>query len=405
MAGLAFRLSPLCVVIIYLSTNIEITMIFPYKSPQFENLKRRFENQIHKHSEYLDLSTETNDLIKAVLNILDSKNKKNLSILDSIDLKYHNWEKIGVALNDNALAEYNKCLYDFSKQEKPRAVLVRKVIESIYIVLLADIYEASLITTVETHRTFFEQAVVSLQSYSYTLTHDSFNKLCYLWYIIPQEVFSRHLNQRLNSSVIQTINKLHEHQDLIEEENRKNILLKQDIAEIQETLNNQKSEYNFVGLSNGFRTLRDSKVTELESEKLTYNCLMGLIIALILVKSAWSAYYLNINAFNSPIFIIVTISTILFLFILLYFFRISLVNVKSIKSQILQIDLRLTLCQFIHNYDSDTKDLREGMKESFERFESVIFAPIVATEDQMPATFDGLEQLTGLLSSFNKGSK
>lgn len=250
-------------------------MIFPYKSPQFENLKRKFENQIHKHSEYLDLSTETNDLVKAVLSILDSKNKKNLSILDSIDLKYHNWEKIGVALNDNALAEDNKNLYDFSKQEKPRASLVRKVIESIYIVLLADIYEASLITTFETHRSFFEQAVTSLQSYSYTLTYDSLNKLCYLWYIIPQEVFSRHLNRRLDSSVIQTINNLHEHQDLIEEENRKNILLKQDIREIQETLNNQKSEYNFVGLSNGFRTLRKQKKKELNSQGYIYYGLDG----------------------------------------------------------------------------------------------------------------------------------
>jgi len=380
-------------------------MIFPYKSPQFGNLKRKFENQIHEHSEYLDLSTETNDLVKAVLNILDSKNKKNLSILDSIDLKYHNWEKIGVALNDNALAEDNKNLYEFSKQEKPRASLVRKVIESIYMVLLADIYEASLITTFETHRSFFEQAVISLQSYSYTLTYDSLNKLCYLWYIIPQEVFSRHLNRRLNSSVIQTINKLHEHQDLIEEENRKNILLKKDIMEIQETLNNQKSEYNFVGLSNGFRTLREQKKKELNWQNGAYYGLMTIIVLLIISKSVWSADYLISNNFDSPIFIMITISTVLFLFILLYFFRISLVNVKSIKSQILQIDLRLTLCQFIHNYDSDTKELREGMKESFERFESVIFAPIVATEDQMPATFDGLEQLTGLLSSFNKGSK
>lgn len=380
-------------------------MIFPYKSPQFENLKRKFENQIHKHSEYLDLSTETNDLVTAVLNILDSKNKKNLSILDSIDLKYHNWEKIGVALNDNALAEDNKNLYEFSKQEKPRASLVRKVIESIYIVLLADIYEASLITTFETHRSFFEQAVISLQSYSYTLTYDSLNKLCYLWYIIPQEVFSRHLNRRLNSSVIQTINKLHEHQDLIEEENRKNILLKKDIMEIQETLNNQKSEYNFVGLSNGFRTLKEQKKKELNWQNGAYYGLMTIIVLLIISKSVWSANYLISNNFDSPIFIMITISTVLFLFILLYFFRISLVNVKSIKSQILQIDLRLTLCQFIHNYDSDTKELREGMKESFERFESVIFAPIVATEDQMPATFDGLEQLTGLLSSFNRSSK
>lgn len=404
MAGLAFGLSSLCAVIIYLSTNIEITMIFPYKSPQFGNLKRKFENQIHEHSEYLDLSTETNDLVKAVLNILDSKNKKNLSILDSIDLKYHNWEKIGVALNDNALAEDNKNLYEFSKQEKPRASLVRKVIESLYIVLLADIYEASLITTFETHRSFFEQGVISLQSYSYTLTYDSLNKLCYLWYIIPQEVFSRHLNRRLNSSVIQTINKLHEHQDLIEEENRKNILLKKDIMEIQETLNNQKSEYNFVGLSNGFRTLREQKKKELNWQNGAYYGLMTIIVLLIISKSVWSADYLISNNFDSPIFIIITISTVLFLFILLYFFRISLVNVKSIKSQILQIDLRLTLCQFIHNYDSDTKELREGMKESFERFESVIFAPIVATEDQMPATFDGIEQITNLLGSItNKG--
>lgn len=262
-----------------------------------------------------------------------------------------------------------------------------------------------MITTFETHRSFFEQAVISLQSYSYTLTYDSLNKLCYLWYIIPQEVFSRHLNRRLNSSVIQTINKLHEHQDLIEEENRKNILLKKDIMEIQETLNNQKSEYNFVGLSNGFRTLKEQKKKELNWQNGAYYGLMTIIVLLIISKSVWSANYLISNNFDSPIFIMITISTVLFLFILLYFFRISLVNVKSIKSQILQIDLRLTLCQFIHNYDSDTKELREGMKESFERFESVIFAPIVATEDQMPATFDGLEQLTGLLSSFNRSSK
>lgn len=132
---------------------------------------------------------------------------------------------------------------------------------------------------------------------------------------------------------------------------------------------------------------------------------MLIIISLIAIKSTWSTYYLSANELNNPVFIIITISTILFLFILLYFFKISLVNVRSIKSQILQIDLRLTLCQFIHNYDADTKGLREGMKESFERFESVIFSPIVATEDQMPATFDGLEQLTGILGSFNKGSK
>ena len=98
--------------------------------------------------------------------------------------------------------------------------------------------------------------------------------------------------------------------------------------EIQETLNNQKSEYNFVGLSNGFRTLREQKKKELNWQNGAYYGLMTIIVLLIISKSVWSANYLISNNFDSPIFIMITISTVLFLFILLYFFRISLVNVK-----------------------------------------------------------------------------
>jgi len=46
---------------------------------------------------------------------------------------------------------------------------------------------------------------------------------------------------------------------------------------------------------------------------------------------------------------------------------------KSIQSQILQIELRMTLCQFIQNYAEQSKALKEQNKEGFEKFESLIF--------------------------------
>ena len=265
-------------------------------------------------------------------------------------------------------------------------------------------YEGSLIISDSKTKNYFASVTNDLQYYANILSDDIFKRLTYLWFDIPRNIFLVHLDQHLDKEVVDTVENLKKNQIYINEKINLSNSLKNDIKIIQESLDEQKSEYNFVGLSNGFKLLKDSKVAELKSEKFVYNFLMGIIILLIIAKSVWSASYLSNNDFNSPMFIIITVSTVLFLFILLYFFRISLVNVKSIKSQILQIDLRLTLCQFIHNYDSNTKDLREGMKESFSKFESVIFSPLVATEDQMPSTFDGLEQLTGMIGLFNKKS-
>ncbi|MBK7299223.1 MAG: hypothetical protein IPI79_01660 [Moraxellaceae bacterium] len=73
---------------------------------------------------------------------------------------------------------------------------------------------------------------------------------------------------------------------------------------------------------------------------------------------------------------------------------------KSIQSQILQIELRMTLCQFIQNYAEQSKVLKEQNKEGFEKFESLIFSSIVSSDDKIPATFDGVEQLASLLKVF-----
>lgn len=380
-------------------------MLYKYKSEEFKSLKNKVISYLNNYSNTDECTKKQRKIINTFSIILSDNNIENINSLDTQDLKFNNWVDVNNAVNSHLLSYQNHILFRIHNDMHSDSLTHSDVIDSLYLVLYADMYEFSLITENENLRDFFSKYTEELVLNSDSLLEDSFKRLTYLWFIIPKEVFGKHLQQHLDPEVIKTVATLKSNEDFIEKKLNSNELLKQDIEEIQKSLEEQKSEYNFVGLSNGFRALREQKKKELDWQNGAYYILMAIIILLIISKSVWSANYLVSNNFDSPVFIIVTISTVLFLFILLYFFRISLVNVKSIKSQILQIDLRLTLCQFIHNYDSDTKDLREGMKESFERFESVIFAPIVATEDQMPATFDGLEQLTGLLNSFNRSSK
>lgn len=379
-------------------------MIFKYSSQEFENLKSSLQIFLHENINSSSLNQNKKDIIHVLLEVLKEESIEKIKTLDNKDLMFNKWTNLNESLNNNTLSNTNLVLYKFFAND-PIQYIVEDKIEALFLALYADIYEGSLLTTDSQDKDFFEEILHNLNYYTSTISEENFKVLTYLWIEIPRNVFLNHLDQHLDKEVIETVKIFKENEDFLEKQKLLNDKTKEDIKKIQSSLEEQKSEYNFVGLSNGFRTLREQKQKELNWQNGSYYILIAIIILLIISKSVWSANYLVSNNFDSPIFIIVTISTVLFLFILLYFFRISLVNVKSIKSQILQIDLRLTLCQFIHNYDSDTKELREGMKESFERFESVIFAPIVATEEQMPATFDGLEQLTGILSSFNRSPK
>lgn len=380
-------------------------MLFNYESDNFEYLRKTLHDFFVSPDLFSSTPENSQGLKELFTEILDEKNTAQLSKLDHNNLLYNSWDDINKARNGNYLSQDNTLLYEIHKNGEITQSQIPKVYLSLLLVLYADFYEASLVLDDENDKDYFHQMSNRLLYLSEKLSDIDLRKLSFLWMEIPRNIFDKHLGEHLDRSVLETVELLRNNQEFIENKISISNSLKKDVEEIENSLNEQKREYNFVGLSDGFRTLREQKKNELDTQNYTYYGLMAIIILLIISKSIWSARYLSSNSFDNPVFIILTISTVLFLFILLYFFKISLVNVRSIKSQILQIDLRLTLCQFIHNYDSNTKGLREGMKESFERFESVIFAPIVATEDQMPATFDGLEQLTGLLSSFNRSSK
>ncbi len=381
-------------------------MISKYETPDFKTLQAILYEFLDKKSNDTNVSTEKRKLSGLLSEAINVVHNDRLYELDKLNLTYNSWSDSGKAINENLLANYNVTLLKIIHGENIENFALDSIIESLYLVLYADFYEASLIISDINDKKFFESTVANLNYHVEYLSPESLKRLRYLWFEIPKNVFTVHLNQHLDSKVLETVEKLQTNDTFIKEKYIASETLKKEIEKIKESLEEQKQAYNFVGLSNGFNSLRVNKIAELKSEKFSYNILIISIIVLIIIKSLWSMYYLNNNDISNPVFIVTTASTILFLFILLYFFKISLVNMKSIKSQVLQIDLRLTLCQFIHNYETDTAKLRSAdMKESFNKFESVIFAPLVATEDQMPATFDGLEQLTGLLSSFNKSAK
>lgn len=85
--------------------------------------------------------------------------------------------------------------------------------------------------------------------------------------------------------------------------------------------------------------------------------------------------------------------------LLLYFFKVCLQSYRSVKSQLLQLDLRIALCQFILKYSDLSHKLRSqsGSVETLVRFEQVIFSGIVSGESDIPSTFDGLDQVVKLL--------
>ncbi|NDV21764.1 hypothetical protein [Desulfovibrio sp. JC022] len=189
------------------------------------------------------------------------------------------------------------------------------------------------------------------------------------------------------------------HAENLKETWDKEIKDKQDKVNLLQTaLEKQKTGYNFVGLHKGFNQLSTEKDKE---KKWSFRWVLLLGVA-ILALIGFEFYYastrievtsLGTVATNNYFRLIPMFSGVI---VLLYFFRIALINYKSVKSQILQIELRKTLCQFIQNYSDYSKEIKAKDKEALAKFENIIFSGIVADEGNIPSTFDGLDQLTKL---------
>ncbi len=82
--------------------------------------------------------------------------------------------------------------------------------------------------------------------------------------------------------------------------------------------------------------------------------------------------------------------------LLLYYFRIALHSYTNSRSQIMQLQLRNAVCQFIEDYVNFKKNNKE-VEGGFDKFEALVFSGLAPSDDKVPSTFDGLEQLSKLI--------
>ncbi|WP_171854459.1 hypothetical protein [Enterobacter hormaechei] len=152
-------------------------------------------------------------------------------------------------------------------------------------------------------------------------------------------------------------------------------------------LDEYKGDFNFVLLSKAFSNLLSTKKDELEkTSKVTrfFICALIAIPFILLANHVFDWYVVKMDvtaiAYYLPVFSLELL--------ILYFMRLYYVEEKTIKTQILQIEQRLSLCEFIHDY-VETKNKSGSDKESWVLFEKLIFSPIQLTSENIPSLLDG----------------
>jgi hypothetical protein len=165
------------------------------------------------------------------------------------------------------------------------------------------------------------------------------------------------------------------------------------INALEAKLKKYEQGFNFVALYDGFKSLSDTKKAELSKANFSVN-LWILVCSFLPVIGALSYY------FTKDIYVNIPLASMLLLSIM--FYRVAIINHKSIKSQILQLDLRKTLCQFIQDYAEYSEELKSKNQYTLQKFEDMIFSGLVANEEQLPTSFDGVDQISKLVKALKK---
>lgn len=173
------------------------------------------------------------------------------------------------------------------------------------------------------------------------------------------------------------------------------------INENKQYLENMRTNSGFVALKFGFQRLLDSK-TEEATRSSHYLVLFG--AALLIVPFVEILYFMSkgFSINTEPTTLVgILLPAITIQLLLVYFFRINLITYKSLRAQQLQIDLRVSICQFFESY-AEFVSKNEKLQRSVSKFENMMFSSIVASETAIPSVFDGTEQIIKIFDALKK---
>ncbi|WP_427941410.1 hypothetical protein [Acinetobacter schindleri] len=196
----------------------------------------------------------------------------------------------------------------------------------------------------------------------------------------------------LNKNISSITSKVNEWQSTLTEQTA-------EVEKWHNSLKSYKDAFNFVGIFDGFNELHKKKVNELWWARCGLLSLAAsILIALGYEINSIREIIIEKNTIDIVSLIALTVPFTLLIFLLLYFFKIVLQTMRSIQSQLLQLDLRLTLCRFIQGYADSASELKKKHPDGFDKFESIIFSPLVTSDDKIPHTFEGLDQLSSVVN-------
>ena len=231
------------------------------------------------------------------------------------------------------------------------------------------------------------------------------SQLIFANYIMPAAIAKRLIGHP-NILEIKSYNEKYESAEKLKSDWNNEISKKQtEVVALKNKLEEYKTAFNFVGLFKGFNDLSSTKNTEL-------NWALGFLItlAVLAIAPVGAELYLlifkteSIKQHDPDLLKYAIFPTLTLQIVLVYFFRVALFNYKSVKAQLLQLELRKTLCQFIQSYSTYAKEMKTADNSSLEKFENLIFSGIIANEENLPSTFDGLEQLGKIIQSLKSSN-
>ncbi|MCG5371067.1 hypothetical protein ACLFLC_11015 [Providencia rettgeri] len=173
-----------------------------------------------------------------------------------------------------------------------------------------------------------------------------------------------------------------------------------ELGALEKRINENNDSAIFVSLDKGYKSFFRSKSIELKSAFRWTLGLGGAVLLPAIVKALGVMGWISIPAYN----IYGYIGSATVTFILLYYFRVSYLSYNSIKTELTQISLRRNLCAFINGY-SDFAQRNKNSPESLKQFENIIFSNIVSDSKNIPAAYDGMEQLAKLIVSLKAPNK
>jgi len=168
---------------------------------------------------------------------------------------------------------------------------------------------------------------------------------------------------------------------------------------LKEKLEKYKVGFNFVGLYKGFSDLAEKKEKEAFWLFLSLIGMGLLILAPLIVEIVFSVSGMIDSKALGLEHLMILLPLISIEVVLIYFFRVILLNHRSVKAQIMQIELRQTLCQFIQSYSDYSSEIKKQDSSALEKFESLIFSGVLSDPEKLPSTFDGMAQISSLIKS------